>query len=75
MSINDWKLLQSYSKKINFETIEIEEKEKKMEEELNSFIDLYYKYKRKIRILNDDNLSLIGFLPKNNLKKNSDNLI
>ena len=69
MSINDWKLLQSYSKKINFETIEIEEKEKKMEEELNSFIDLYYKYKRKIRILNDDNLSLIGFLPKNNLKK------
>ena len=70
MSIqNDWKLLQNYSKKINFATIEIEEKEKKMEEELNSFIDLYYKYKRKIRILNDDNLSLIGFLPKNNLKK------
>ena len=70
MSIqNDWKLLQNYSKKINFATIEIEEKEKKMEEELNSFIDLYYKYKRKIRILNDDNLSLLGFLPKDNIKK------
>ena len=66
---NDWKLLQNYFKKINFATIEIEEKEKKMEEELNSYIDLYYKYKRKIRILNDDNLSLLGFLPKDNIKK------
>ena len=26
---NDWKLLQNYFKKINFATIEIEEKEKK----------------------------------------------
>jgi hypothetical protein len=26
---NDWKLLQNYYKKINFATIEIEEKEKK----------------------------------------------
>ena len=33
-------------------------------------MDLYYKYKRKIRLLNDNNLELLGLIPKlNNYKK------
>ena len=67
---NDWKLLQNYLKKINLATFEVENKENDLENEFNSNVDLYYKYKRKIRLLNDDNLKLLGIIPKlNNHKK------
>ena len=66
---NDWKLLQNYLKKINLATFEVENKENDLENEFNSNVDLYYKYKRKIRLLNDNNLELLGLIPKlNNYK-------
>ena len=50
--------------------LEVENKENDLENEFNINVDLYYKYKRKIRLLNDNNLELLGLIPKlNNYKK------
>ena len=67
---NDWKLLQNYLKKMSLAILEVENKENDLENEFNINVDLYYKYKRKIRLLNDNNLELLGLIPKlNNYKK------
>jgi hypothetical protein len=67
---NDWKLLQNYLKKMSLAISEVENKENDLENEFNTNVDLYYKYKRKIRLLNDNNLELLGLIPKlNNYKK------
>ncbi len=67
---NDWKLLQNYLKKMSLAILEVESKENDLENEFNTNVDLYYKYKRKIRLLNDNNLELLGLTPKlNNYKK------
>ncbi len=67
---NDWKLLQNYLKKMSLAILEFENKENDLENEFNINVDLYYKYKRKIRLLNDNNLELLGLIQKlNNYKK------
>ena len=57
---NDWKLLQNYLKKMSLAILEVESKENDLENEFNTNVDLYYKYKRKIRLLNDNKLELLG---------------
>ena len=79
MNNNDWVLLQDYIKKINVSQFDIVEKEKIMQKEVNSLIDLYYKNKRKIRLLIDNNCKSLGYLiddsnnKKTKIKVYSDN--
>ena len=58
---NNWLLLQDNIKKENAAQFDIKEKEKSMKNELDSLFNLYYKYKRKIRLINDKNCKLIGY--------------
>ena len=58
---NNWLLLQDNIKKENAAQFDIKEKEKSMKNEFDSLFDLYYKYKRKIRLINDKNCKLIGY--------------
>ena len=70
MNNNDWLLLQDNIKKVNVSQFDIIEKEKIMQKEVNSLIDLYYKYKRKIRLLIDNNCKSLGYLVDySNIKK------
>ena len=79
MNNNDWILLQDNIKKVNVSQFDIVEKEKIIQKEVNSLIDLYYKYKRKIRLLIDNNCKSLGYLiddsnnKKTKIKVYSDN--
>ena len=58
---NNWLLLQDNIKKENAAQFDIKEKEKSMKNEFDSLFNVYYKYKRKIRLINDKNCKLIGY--------------
>ena len=69
---NNWKLLQDYIKKINLTNSDLKEKEIEKEKEFNSLVTLFYKSKKKLRILNDNNIYNLGLdntIDENLIKK------
>ena len=57
---NNWKLLQDYIKKINLTSFDLIGKEKQLEKDFDSYVNLFYKYKKKIRKINDNNINILG---------------
>ena len=69
---NNWKLLQDYIKKINLTSFDLIGKEKQLEKDFDSYVNTYYKYKKKIRKLNDNNINILGLdesIDQNVIKK------
>ena len=70
---NNWKLLHDYIKKINLTSFDLIGKEKQLEKDFDSYVNLFYKYKKKIRKLNDNNINILGLdesIDQNVIKKN-----
>ncbi len=44
---NNWKLLQDYIKKINLTSFDLIGKEKQLEKDFDSYVNTYYKYRKK----------------------------
>lgn len=61
MNQNDWRNLQLFLKKTNLSYLEMKKKEKEFNEELDNEICKYYKFKKKCRLICDNNLKFIGF--------------
>jgi hypothetical protein len=69
---NNWKLLQDYIKKINLTSFDLIGKEKQLEKDFDSYVNLFYKYKKKIRKINDNNINILGLdesIDQNVIKK------
>ena len=75
---NNWKLIQDYIKKINLTNSDLKEKEIEKEKEFNSLVTLFYKSKKKLRILNDNNIYNLGLdntIDENLIKKKNKSFI
>ena len=69
---NNWKLLQDYVKKINLTSFDLIGKEKQLEKDFDSYVNEFYKYKKKIRKLNNNNINILGLdesIDQNVIKK------
>ena len=70
----DWKYLQKFLKTMNFSNINLEKREKKLNKEFEDALINFYKFKRKSRLINDNNMKILGFntvgIPENKIKIN-----
>ena len=75
---NNWKLLQDYVKKINLTSFDLIGKEKQLEKDFDSYVNEFYKYKKKIRKLNNNNINILGLdesIDQNVIKKKNKSYI
>ena len=70
----DWKYLQKFLKNMNFNNKNLEIKENKLNKEFEDALINFYKFKRKSRLINDNNMKILGFntvgFPENKIRVN-----